>query len=132
VCGHEFSMPAQDCFGSHDGGKLVEHLTAEDLAFDGKPAALVVVEEYSFPSKLLPEYLILSEEVLGGVLLPAIDPAGEDEKQQVAWLKLRFHVPPDARFRWGASGIVGTLSRVAPSVSCARGKTRRHNRLRLG
>ena len=125
-------MPAQDCFGSHDGGKLVEHLTAEDLAFDGKPASLVVVEEYSFLSKLLPEYLILSEEVVDGVLLPAIDPAGEDEELQVPWLKLRFHVPPDARLRPGGSGIVGSLSRVAPSVTSARGKARGHNRLRLG
>ena len=125
-------MPAQDGFGSHDGGKLVEHLAAEDLAFDGEPASLVVVEEYSFPSQLLPEYLILSEEVLDGVLLPAIDPAGEDEEQQVPWLKLRFHAPPDARFRSGASGIVGYLSRVEPSVACVRGKTRRHSHLRVG
>ena len=68
VCGLEFSMPAKDGFGSHDGGKLVEHLAAEDLAFDGEPASLVVVEENSFLSELLPEYPILSEEVLAGVL----------------------------------------------------------------
>jgi hypothetical protein len=30
-------MPAKDGFGSYDGGKLVEHLAAEDLAFDGEP-----------------------------------------------------------------------------------------------
>ena len=125
-------MPAHDGFGSHDGGEFVEHPAAEDLAFDGEPASLVVVEEYSFLSELLPEYLILSEEVLDGVLLPAIDPAGEDEEQQVPWLKLRFHVPPDARLRFGASGIVSTLSRVAPSVFCAQGKTRIHKCLRLG
>jgi len=53
----------------------------EDLAFDGEPASLAVVEENSFLSKLLPEYLILSEEVLEGVLLPAIDSAGEDQEQ---------------------------------------------------
>jgi hypothetical protein len=53
-------MPAQDGFGSHEGGKLIEHLATEDLAFDGKPASLVVVEEYSFLSELLPEYPILS------------------------------------------------------------------------
>jgi len=47
----------------------------EDLAFDGKPASPAVVEEYSFLSELLPEYPVLSEEVLEGVLLPAIDPA---------------------------------------------------------
>ena len=66
---------------------------------------------------------------LTGLLLPAIDPAGEDEEQQVPWLKLGLYVPPDTRF---TSGIVGFLSRVAPSVTSARGKIRRHNRLRLG
>ena len=32
-----------------------------------------------------------------GVLLPAIDPAGQDQEQQLPWLKLCLHVPPDAR-----------------------------------
>ena len=72
VCCHEFSMPAKNGFGSHDGGEFVEHLTAEDLAFDGEPASLAVVEEYSFLSELFLEYLILSEEVLDGVLLPGL------------------------------------------------------------
>jgi len=40
--------------------------------------------------------VILSEEEVDGVLLVAIDPAGEDQEQQVPWLRLRFHVPPDA------------------------------------
>ena len=59
---------------------MSEHLSAEDLAFDGEPASLAVIEEYSFLSQLLREYLVLSEEVLDGVLLTAIDPAGEDEE----------------------------------------------------
>jgi hypothetical protein len=64
--------------------------------------------------------------------LVAIDPAGEDQEQQVPWLKLRFHVPPDARFRSGASGIVGCVSSVSPGVTSVRGKTRRYSHLRLG
>ena len=43
--------------------------------------------------------MILSEEVLDGGLLPAVDPASEDQEQQLPWLKLRFHIPPDARLR---------------------------------
>ncbi len=132
VSGDELAMPAEDGIRSDNGGKLVEHLAAEDLAFDGEPTSLAIVEEYSFLSELLPEYVILSEEVLDGVLLPAVDPASEDQEQQLPWLKLRFHIPPDARLTSGASGIVGYVSSVAPSVSCARGKTCRHNRLRLG
>ena len=92
-------MPAKEGLRSHNGGKLVEHLAAEDLAFDGKPSALVIIKEYSFPSELLPEDAILSQEILDGVLLPAIDPAGQDQEQQLPWLELRFHVPPDARLR---------------------------------
>ena len=76
--------------------------------------------------------MILSEEEVDGVLLVAIDPAGEDQEQQLPWLTLRFHVPPDTRFRSGGSGIVGYLSRVAPSVACVRGKARRYSHLRLG
>ncbi|MBM3791245.1 MAG: hypothetical protein FJW35_12980, partial [Acidobacteria bacterium] len=65
-------MPAKNTLGSPDGGKLMEHLAADDLAFDGEPASLAVVEEYSFLSELLPEYPILREVVLDGVLLPAV------------------------------------------------------------
>jgi len=64
-----------------------------------------------------------------GVLLRAIDPAGEDEEQQVPWLKLRFHVPPDARFRFGASGIVSSLSGAAPGVTSARGEALRFRKV---
>ena len=55
VPGNEFPMPPQDCFGSHDGGKLVEHFAPQDLAFDGEAPALVVVEQDSVFSELLSE-----------------------------------------------------------------------------
>ncbi len=119
VCGHEFSMPAKDGFGSHDGGKLVEHLAAEDLAFDGQPASLAVVEEYAFLSELLPEYLILSEDVLDGALLLAIDPAREGEEQQVPWLKLRFHV---------SSGCAVQTRRIRDRWLAVKSRNERHER----
>jgi hypothetical protein len=116
----------------HLTGKLVEQLAAEDLAFDGEPTALAIVEEYSFLSEFLPEYVILSEEVVDDDLLPAIDPASEDQKQQLPRLKLRFHVPPAARLRSGASGIVGYMSSVARRATSVRDKIRRYSCLRLG
>ena len=45
-------------------------------------------------------------------MLTAIDPAREDQEQELPRLKLRFHVPPDARLRSAASGIVSPLSSV--------------------
>ena len=67
VSGDELAMPAEDRIRSHDGGKLVEHLAAEDLAFDGEPTSLVIVEQYAFPSELLPEDPVLRQEVVDRV-----------------------------------------------------------------
>ena len=132
VPGNEFAMPAEDRIRSYDGGQLLEHLPPEDLAFDSQPPPLVVVKQDSVLSELLSENPILLYEVLDGVLLSAIDPAGEDQEQELPWLKLRLHVPPDARLGSAASGIVGTLSSVAPGVAGVRGNARRYSRLRLG
>ena len=40
---------------------------------------------------------ILRQEILDGVLLPANDPAGQDQEQQLPWLQLCLHFPPDAQ-----------------------------------
>jgi hypothetical protein len=125
-------MPPENRIRSHDRGQLLEHLPPEDLAFDGQAPPLVVVEQDSVLSERLSEDPILRQEVLDGVLLSAIDPAGEDQEQQLPWLKLRLHVPPDARLRSAASGIISTLSSVEPGVAGVRGKTSRYSRLRLG
>jgi hypothetical protein len=92
---------------------------------------LLVPTSIVVKSTLLSECVILSDEVVDGVLLMGIDPASEDQKQQLPGLTLRFHVPPDARLRSGASGILGCLSSVAATISVY-GKTRRYSRLRLG
>ncbi len=55
--------------------------------------ALVVVEQDPFLSELLTEDPVLRQEVLDSVLLSAIDPPGEDQEQQMPWLKTRLHVP---------------------------------------
>ena len=97
VPGNEFAMPAENRIRSHDGGQLLKHLPPEDLAFDGQPPPLVVVEQDSVLPELLSENPILRQEVLDGVLLSAIDPAGQDQEQQLPRLKQCLHVPPDAR-----------------------------------
>jgi hypothetical protein len=124
-------MPPQNPLRSDDGGQPLEHFPPEDLTFYSQPSALVVVEGDSLLSELLFEDSIFGQEVLDSVLLPAIDPAGKDQKQQMPWLKLGLHVPPDAWSGSAASGSVGTLSRVARGVRDRRGKIRHYSRLRL-
>ena len=81
-------MPAEDCVRSDDGSKLVEHLAPEDLAFDSQAPALVVVKQDSPLPELLPENPILRYQVLNGVLLSTIDPACQDQEQELPRLKL--------------------------------------------
>ena len=97
VPGDQLAMPPENRIRSHDGGQLLEYLPPEDLAFDSQAPALVVVEQDSFLSELLSEDSILRQEVLDGVLLSAVDPACKDQEQQMPWLKLGLHVPPDAQ-----------------------------------
>ena len=59
-------MSVQDCFRSHDGGKLIEHLAPEDFASDREPPALVVVEEDSVSRKRD----VLLSEVLPPLTIP--------------------------------------------------------------
>ena len=80
VPGNEFPMPPQNCFGSHDGGKLAEHFATEDLAFDGEPPALVVVEEDAFCVEFLSEDPVSRQQTINGLLLSTIDPASEDQE----------------------------------------------------
>ena len=91
------AMPPENRIRSHDGGQLLEHLPPEDLAFDGQAPPLLVAEQNSVLPELLSEDPILRQEVLDGVLFSAIDPAGEDQEQELPWLQLCLHVPPDAR-----------------------------------
>ena len=100
-------------------------------ACDPAPA-LVVVKEDSLLPELLSEDPILRYEVLDSVLLSAIDPAREDQEQELPWLKLRFHVPRDARLRSAASGIVSSLSSVERGPAGVRVKLCRYICLRLG
>jgi len=70
-------VPAKDRVWCNQRADLFKHLPTQNLAFDGQPMPLVVVQQYAFPAELLLEHLILSPEVLDHNLLLPIDPAGQ-------------------------------------------------------
>jgi hypothetical protein len=96
VPGNEFPMPPQNCFGSHNGYKLIEPLAPEDFAFDGEPPALVVVEQDALFAEILSKDPIFSQKVIDGLLLSTIDPPGEDQEQELPWLQKGLHISPNA------------------------------------
>ena len=65
---------------------------------------------------------VSGEQILNGVLLSTIDPAGENQEQQLSRMQLRFHIPPDARLRPGASEIFGNVSSVGSRAVSARAR----------
>jgi hypothetical protein len=81
--GNQFSMPAQDRFGPHNGGDFLQCLATRYLSYDGQTPALVITEQDPFLAKLLIEHPILSSQILDYILLVAIDPTGEDHQEQL-------------------------------------------------
>src|SRR4051794_25898340 len=68
-------VPAQDRVGCHDAGHGGESSSAEEVAFYGETAALVVVESNRTRVVHGAEHAVLLPQVVNDVLLLAIDPA---------------------------------------------------------
>ena len=96
LCSHQFPVPAQNRIRSHDRRYLLEHLPPEDLAFDCQTASLVISEQDTFLAELVSEHVILGSKVLDYFLLSMIDPAGQDQEQQMPGLQKELHVSRNA------------------------------------
>jgi len=68
-------VPAQDGVGSEEGADFRQELAAEDFAFDGESAALIIVEQDTARAELLFEDLVLGAEEVDHFLLAVVDPA---------------------------------------------------------
>jgi hypothetical protein len=112
------SVPAQDGIGRKERADVAQDFAAEDFAFDGQPAALVVGEHQASVAKDFPEHLNLGVLILQALLLRAIDPTGENGGQELPGLENDVHEAPacvfgspgGARIRLdrGLNGSIGT------------------------
>ena len=75
LLGDESPIPAQDRVGCHDAGDGREVTTAEDVAFHGEAAPLIVGQAQSSRTVHRAKDTVLLEQVLNHCLLMAIDPA---------------------------------------------------------
>jgi len=80
---HEPPIPSEDGVRRDDPGDLAEHLAAQQLALHGKAPALFVGQARPTATKLLSEDAVLFEQVVDGLLLLAVDPAGEHQQEEV-------------------------------------------------
>jgi hypothetical protein len=96
VRGDDLSTPPENLVRSHDSRDFIEHPSNESLSFDRELPPLVVIQQNPFAG-FFSEHPILRHQVLDDVLLLAIDPAGEDQEQQLPGLQNGLHVPPNGR-----------------------------------
>ena len=89
--GDESPVPTQDGVGCHDAGDGREAATAEDLAFHGETASLVVGEAQSSGTVHRAEDTVLLEQVVNDRLLVSIDPAGEQQEEEGERGRQRVH-----------------------------------------
>ena len=79
----QLSVPAQDGVGCDDGGNLAEQSTTEDLALRSESTSLVVGQAQAFAAELLLQHAVLLDEVVDGLGLVAVDPAGERGEEEL-------------------------------------------------
>jgi hypothetical protein len=80
-------MPTQNRIRGDDRRDSQHSLAPEDLAFAGQAAALMVVQQNPFPAECFLEDPILDAEVFHHGLLPAVEPTGESDEQELPGLE---------------------------------------------
>jgi hypothetical protein len=108
-------MPTKDGVRGDDSGDLLQGLATQYFSFDGKAAPLVIGKQDAFLTELFFQYLVFDPEVLEDFLLMPVDPAGEDQEQQLPRLQNRLHISPDIVRTVEESGIRGGLSTAGKS-----------------
>jgi len=83
-------LPQNDRFQTSNSGNPLDHLPAEDLAFDGQAPPLLSGEPDSLLHNYLPKYQIFAEEIFDHTLLLKIYPADENQEQRLPWLQKTF------------------------------------------
>ena len=90
-CGDESPVPTQDGVRCHDAGDSREVTTAEDVAFHGETASLVVGQAQSSRTVHRAEDTVLLEQVVNDRLLVSIDPAREQQEEEGERGRQRVH-----------------------------------------
>jgi hypothetical protein len=112
------SVPAQDGIGRKQRADVAQDFTAEDFALDGQPSALVVGEHEAPVAKDFAEHLDFGVLVLQALLLRAINPTGENSRQELPGVENEVHEAPacvfgslsggQIRLDHGLNGSIGT------------------------
>jgi len=89
-------MPAKNRIGRDDGGDSLQSLSSQRPAPDGQTAALVVAESDALVAAGFLEYLNLGQKEIDEELLLTVEPAGQDDHEELPRLEDEVHAATDA------------------------------------
>ena len=92
--GHQLPLPTKDGVRGDDGIDFLQRLATQYLPFDAQAAALVIGKD-AFLTELFFQHLVLGAQALQDFLLMPVDPAGQDQEQQLPRLQDRLPISPD-------------------------------------
>ena len=87
----ELAMPAEDGVWPKDGGDLEEAFSADSLALDCEPTALIVGESRALAIVKLKENSVLLDQEIDDISLLSIEPASGCRNEQVEWREDSVH-----------------------------------------
>ena len=91
LLGDEQAMPSQDRIRREQRADFLETFATEDLALDCQTTPLVVGEQDAFLAQLLFQHLVFGPQVLDHLLLLLVDPARENDEQELPWMQNEGH-----------------------------------------
>ena len=81
--GDQLAVPPHDCVGRYDRRDAAEQAATEHLALCREPAPLVIGQTKALATELFLEDPVLLDQVVDGLGLVAVDPAGEGGEKEL-------------------------------------------------
>jgi hypothetical protein len=99
-----FRVPSQQCLGCDDSGERCEHLPTEAFCLAGQPAPLIVIQPEPSAAELFSKDPIFFAQIIDGILLLLIHPAGQGDEHKPEWVKALLRFPVQSLLRIWRSG----------------------------
>jgi hypothetical protein len=88
-------MPGEQGFRSDNGSHLGQHSSSQTLRLGGQPTASFVCQQQPPIAELFPKNAILFAQIIDGLQMTLVHPAGQRGQQEADWVqKLRHRVDP--------------------------------------
>jgi hypothetical protein len=98
-------MPSQQCLGCDEGGNRCEDLPTETFCLGGQPAPLSIIQPQPSATEPFSKDSIFFAQVIVGILLLLIHPAGHGNEHKPEWVKALLRFPGQTYYAFGGAVV---------------------------